>query len=107
MELLAPLMFSAPTWLLLTVGFMYALLTLERHRDVSLLAAFALGGFLALDVVGTIVWATYEWFAADTPRGALAGWVTNAFWFVQTLAHAAFMGLAIAAAARGRADARR
>lgn len=100
---LAPLLFSAPVWIVLLVGIAYGALTLDVHRQVSLLAISALGGFLVLDVVGTLVWTAYEWFVAARGGEGASVWVASGFFALQTLIHAGFLGVAIAAAAMGRA----
>jgi len=102
MDTFLPLLFSAPVWLVLLVGIVYAGLTIGRHRTVSVLAAVALGGFLLLDLTGTLVWTLYEWFVVAADHGGVSVWVTNLFWLVQTLIHSLFLALAIAAVAHGR-----
>ncbi|MCA9566606.1 MAG: hypothetical protein KC656_02145 [Myxococcales bacterium] len=102
MDVLTPLLVSAPVWLVLLVGIVYGALTLRLHRVVSQLAIVALTGFLVLDLVGTLVWTAYEWFVAARGGKGLSVWVTNGFFVLQTLAHAFCLALAIGAAAWDR-----
>lgn len=99
MDLLTPLLFSAPVWVVLLVGIVFAILTWKTHRTVSMLAVVALGGFLVLDVVGTVLWAAFEGLVG---LRATNGWVRSVFFGVQTFVHAGFVGLAIVAAVRDR-----
>ncbi|MCB9678658.1 MAG: hypothetical protein H6737_26385 [Alphaproteobacteria bacterium] len=102
MDILLPVLFSAPVWLVLLVGIVYAVLTIGAHRTVSILGAMALSGFLLLDLTGTLVWALYEWFVVAEGGEGVPVYVTQVFWLVQSIIHALFLGLAIAVAARGR-----
>ncbi|MEZ4322922.1 MAG: hypothetical protein R3F61_35985 [Myxococcota bacterium] len=101
MDILLPVLFSAPVWLVLLVGIVYGGLTMGAHRTVSVLGAMALAGFLLLDLTGTVVWALYGWFIADGGAGVPVV-VTQVFWLVQTLIHTLFLGLALSVAGRGR-----
>ncbi len=103
MDILAPLIVSALVWIVLLIGIVFGGLTLGKHRSVSVLAITGLSGFLLLDVVGTEVWTAYEWLIAAQGGVGAPVYLKNAFFFVQTLLHAFFIGLAIVAATRGRA----
>ena len=102
MDALLPILFSAPVWVVLLVGTVYAGLTVKQHRTVSILAGVVLGGFLLLDLTGTLVWVSYEWFVVAAGDGGLSVWVTNVFWFVQVLVHTLLLALGISVAARNR-----
>ncbi len=102
MDALVPILFSAPVWVVLLVGAVYAALTITQHRTVSILAGVVLGGFLLLDLTGTLVWVVYEWFVVAAGAEGVSVWVTNVFWFVQVLVHTLFLALGISVAARGR-----
>jgi hypothetical protein len=102
MDAVLPILFSAPVWVVLLVGAIYAALTLSQHRTVSILAAVCLGGFLLLDLTGTLVWVVYEWFVVAAGGEGLTVWVTNVFWFIQVLVHTLLLGLGISVVGRGR-----
>lgn len=102
MDVLAPLLISLPVWLVLLVGIVYGIMTLQVHRPVSMLAILSLSGFLALDLIGTLVWTSYEWFVAARGGAGVSVWITNSFFVLQTLMHAGFLGVGIAAATRNR-----
>lgn len=104
MTVVAPLLVSAPVWIVLLVGISYGVLTFREHPRVSTLALAALGGFLVLDLVGTIVWAAYEGFVAGQGPEGLPMWVMNTFYAAQSVFHAGFLGLAVAASVWGRSD---
>ncbi len=99
MDVLAPLLVSGPVWIVLLIGIALAVLTLPDHLEVSVLAIIAFLGFLVLDLVGTLVWATREWMER-APAG-VEGWI-ELFFSVQTIFHAVFVGFAVAAAVYGR-----
>lgn len=102
--LLAPLLFSLPIWVVLLFGIVFGVLTLGHHRRVSQLAIVSLGGFLVLDLMGTVVWTAYEWLVGAPGQEGMPVFVTSAFFVLQTVIHALFIGVGVAAALRGRRD---
>lgn len=104
MDMVLSILLSTPVWLLLAVGVVYGVMTRAAHNRVSLLASVALGGFLALDVTGTIVSQLYFGFVLPEGAGNAQAFAVRGFFLVQSIVHGLLLGMAITAAMLDRKE---